>query len=86
MDASGGIVTDGCTAGPLSDWLNGIIEGCCDVHDVAYSKVISIADKVIADMALGLCAAQHGHPWAALLVVAGVTVGGWFFINWWRKK
>ena len=78
-------MTDGCTAGPLTDWLNGLIYSCCVAHDEAYSKVVSVWDKLVADGALTWCAVSNGHAVVAALVAVGVTLGGWFFIKWGRN-
>jgi LPXTG-motif cell wall-anchored protein len=66
---------DGCTL-----WFDGDWGRCCQLHDIAYSIGI---DKGIADIHLASCVAQTGHPAIALLMLLGVTLGGWAF---YRKK
>ena len=83
MDPSIDIVTDGCTAGPLSDYLNSLAYECCRAHDLAYAHGVTVADKFAADASLWLCVVQHGHPiWATLMLVA-VATAGWL---WWLRR
>lgn len=37
------IFHDGCTAGPLSGWLNGLVGACCDAHDAALDHSFDLA-------------------------------------------
>jgi len=70
---------DGCTL-----WFNGDWRACCDAHDAAYAVVSAPLDKVIADLDLARCVAETGHGLMALVMLAGVTLFGWFFIR--RRK
>jgi hypothetical protein len=69
--------TDGCSAFPDGTseqntlWLT-----CCTEHDLAYWKGGSYNDRVIADKRLQECVAQVGEPKIAMLMLAGVRVGG----------
>lgn len=77
------MITDGCTAGPLSDFFNSFAYDCCVIHDNAYRTGVDIAEKLSADANLWLCVAQHGHPvWATVMLIA-VTTFGWF---WWNRR
>ena len=78
-------MSDGCTAGPLSDWLNSLIYTCCVQHDEAYAKVQTVWDKLVADGGLVWCGLTGGHAVAAIVAGVGVTIGGWFFIKWGRN-
>lgn len=59
---------DGCTG-----WFDGTWRGCCDAHDLAYAMQL---DRLQADIALGWCVAQHGHPVMGLLMLVGVAAFG----------
>ena len=69
--------SDGCSAFPDGTlfeqelWLN-----CCIAHDYAYWKGGTYAERVEADLALESCVAQVGEPEVAVLMLAGVRVGG----------
>jgi hypothetical protein len=69
--------TDGCSAFPDGTfeqkelWLE-----CCTAHDYSYWKGGSYNDRVKADQALEQCVAKSGEPEIALLMLAGVRVGG----------
>lgn len=76
MDTGSGPVGDGCTL-----WIDGVWRACCDAHDLAYAKVAVPLDKIIADLDLARCVAGTGHGVVALVMLAGVTVFGWFFIR-----
>lgn len=77
------MITDGCTAGPLSDFLNTFAYACCQAHDEAYRNGVTIADKLYADGNLWLCVAQTGHPVWATVMLAAVATLGWF---WWNRR
>lgn len=69
--------SDGCSAFPEGTpaqkqlWLK-----CCTVHDFAYWQGGSYAQRERADEALRACVEQAGEPEIALLMLAGVRVGG----------
>ena len=69
--------SDGCSAfpdGTLDDkklWLK-----CCEAHDYAYWKGGTYKDRLKADQALKNCVASVGEEEIALLMLAGVRVGG----------
>src|SRR5690606_31175142 len=52
-------------------WLS-----CCVAHDYAYWKGGSYQDRLAADEALEACVSAVGEPEIALLMLAGVRVGG----------
>ncbi|WP_341503933.1 hypothetical protein [Gallaecimonas sp. GXIMD4217] len=69
--------SDGCSAfpdGTLAQqqlWL-----ACCTAHDRAYWQGGSYRQRLEADLALKSCVEQVGEPQIALLMLAGVRVGG----------
>ena len=69
--------SDGCSAfpdGTLAErelWLK-----CCTEHDYAYWKGGSYQQRVEADMQLKNCVAEVGEEAVALVMLAGVRVGG----------
>ena len=74
-------VSDGCSAFPDGTlkqnklWLS-----CCYDHDFAYWKGGSYQERLNADKALRYCVAEVGEPEIALLMLAGVRVGGTPFL------
>jgi len=68
---------DGCSAfpdGTLSQrtlWLQ-----CCTAHDRAYWQGATYAEREAADNALRDCVDAVGEPEIAVLMLAGVRVGG----------
>lgn len=67
---------NGCTG-----WFDGVWRHCCDAHDLDYALGV---DKLQADLALAACVTDTGHPIIALVMLAGVTLFGWFFYR--RRK
>ncbi|WP_370980861.1 FAD-binding oxidoreductase [Agaribacterium sp. ZY112] len=69
--------SDGCSAFPDGTfaqkqlWLR-----CCTEHDLAYWQGGSYAQRAQADAELRLCVAEVGEPEIAMLMLAGVRVGG----------
>jgi len=69
--------SDGCSSfpdGTLSQrelWLS-----CCTTHDVAYWKGGTYKQRKQADEELRMCVKEVGEPEIALLMLAGVRVGG----------
>ena len=69
--------SDGCSSFPDGTftqselWLN-----CCTAHDVAYWKGGTYNDRLTADNNLRMCVKEVGEPEIALLMLAGVRVGG----------
>ncbi|HHJ34827.1 MAG TPA: hypothetical protein ENJ87_03585 [Gammaproteobacteria bacterium] len=69
--------SDGCSAfpdGTLAQrqlWLD-----CCTEHDRAYWKGGTYEERLDADRQLRACVARVGEPEVALLMLAGVRVGG----------
>lgn len=69
--------TDGCSSFPdgtikqQSIWVN-----CCIRHDLAYWKGGTYDDRLKADKNLESCVAKIGEPEIALIMLAGVRVGG----------
>lgn len=69
--------SDGCSAFPDGTvkqnelWLS-----CCQKHDFDYWKGGSYQERLASDNALEACVAGVGEPEIALLMLAGVRVGG----------
>src|SRR5690606_32153716 len=69
--------SDGCshfpngTPGENQLWLE-----CCTAHDFAYWKGGTYLERLDADRELETCVARVGEPKIALLMLAGVRVGG----------
>jgi hypothetical protein len=69
--------SDGCSAFPDGTfaqqqlWLS-----CCERHDYDYWKGGTSAERLASDKALRICVAQVGQSEVALLMLAGVRVGG----------
>ena len=69
--------SDGCSAFPDGTmeqntlWLN-----CCTTHDLAYWQGGTYAEREHADNELRHCVTQLGEDEIALLMLAGVRVGG----------
>lgn len=70
-------VSDGCSGFPDGNfsqpqrWLL-----CCEAHDFDYWKGGSSAERLSSDHNLQKCVANLGHPTIAVLMFAGVRVGG----------
>ena len=73
--------SDGCSVFPDGTmaqkqlWLQ-----CCRVHDYKYWLGGTFADRLQADKALRQCVSKLGEPEIALLMLAGVRVGGTPFL------
>lgn len=74
-------MSDGCTAGPLSDLLNSFAYQCCVIHDQEYAAVLTPADKAMADWHLFTCTLGTGHVAWAIVMLLAVTLFGWLFIK-----
>jgi len=69
--------SDGCSSFPDGTfkqkelWLN-----CCEKHDFDYWKGGTYEDRVVSDNNLKQCVSEVGEPEVAVLMLAGVRVGG----------
>ncbi|WP_441004332.1 hypothetical protein [Pseudocolwellia agarivorans] len=69
--------SDGCSSFPNGTfqqkelWL-----ACCEKHDFDYWKGGTYEERVISDNNLKQCVSKVGEPEVALLMLAGVRVGG----------
>jgi hypothetical protein len=69
--------SDGCSAFPEGTfkqnqlWLN-----CCSAHDLSYWKGGTYNERIDADNTLKACVSLVGEPEIALIMLAGVRVGG----------
>jgi len=76
-DALKPFISDGCSSFP-----NGTFEqkelwlSCCQKHDFDYWQGGTYQQRLISDVALKVCVANVGEPEIALLMLAGVRVGG----------
>lgn len=69
--------SDGCSAFPDGTLeQNELWLACCTQHDFAYWQGGSYSEREAADMALKECVAALGEQEVALLMLAGVRVGG----------
>lgn len=69
--------SDGCSAFPDGTFeQNQLWLKCCTAHDYAYWKGGTYQQRVEADKALRRCVAAVGEEEIALLMLAGVRVGG----------
>lgn len=70
------VVYNGCDFFPPGSW-----DLCCNSHDEAFAIGGSFIDMVTANVSLGWCVAQT-NPFVSAVIIAGVSVGGWFFFEW----
>ena len=69
--------SDGCSNFPDGTFeQNTLWLSCCTAHDFAYWKGGTYKQRVDADLALEACVRQVGEEEIALLMLAGVRVGG----------
>lgn len=66
------IFHDGCTAGPLSTWLNGMIASCCDLHDAALDHSFDLGTFVSGNWQFATCVWAR-HPVLAPIVFLAVA-------------
>jgi hypothetical protein len=70
-------VSDGCSAFPDGTFAqNELWLSCCQEHDYAYWKGGTYQDRLASDKKLASCVSKVGEPEIALLMLAGVRVGG----------
>lgn len=69
--------TDGCSAFPDGTMKeNTLWLSCCTAHDYEYWKGGTYNQRLEADKSLKQCVATNGKPAIALLMLAGVRIGG----------
>ena len=69
--------SDGCSGFPNGTLLHQALWlDCCTVHDISYWKGGTYQERIDADRILKECVAKSGEPKIALLMLAGVRVGG----------
>lgn len=76
---------DGCTAGPLSEWLNGMIRVCCDAHDLALDAYYDLPTFMAGNAEFFGCVAAV-HPWLAPIVFAVVAGPIGLLLYWFGPK
>lgn len=64
------ILHDGCTAGPMSDWLNGMVGQCCMAHDLALDHGFDLMRFWQANTEFGACVAQTSPALAFVAFLA----------------
>lgn len=77
---------DGCTAGPLSDWLNRTVETCCDAHDSALDHTFDLNTFIQGNWDLLACVTAHGHPILALAMFIAVSGPVGLYLYFFGKK
>lgn len=74
-------VSDGCSAFPDGTFQqNKLWLSCCYEHDHSYWKGGTYQERLESDKELKLCVSKVGEPEIALLMLAGVRVGGTPFL------
>jgi len=69
--------SDGCSSFPDGTLVQkNLWFDCCKQHDFAYWQGGTKAQRLTADKVLKRCVAKVGEPQIALLMLAGVRVGG----------
>lgn len=69
--------SDGCSSFPDGTFEhNKLWLSCCQKHDFDYWKGGTYQQRLVSDQALKMCVANVGEPEIALLMLAGVRVGG----------
>lgn len=66
-----------CTFFPEGNW-----NSCCVGHDYAYADGGNLKDKVKADLALYKCVKAKGHPFVGMIMLTGLSIGGYFRFRW----
>ena len=73
--------SDGCSSFPDGTYQqNQLWLECCKEHDFAYWQGGTYQQRLDADKALEKCVAKVGEPEIALVMLAGVRVGGTPFL------
>ncbi|PCJ30826.1 MAG: hypothetical protein COA99_17725 [Moraxellaceae bacterium] len=73
--------TDGCSAFPNGTFKqNTLWLACCTDHDLAYWQGGSYKERLAADQSLKACVEQVGEAEIAIVMLAGVRVGGTPFL------
>lgn len=74
-------ISDGCSAFPDGTFKqNELWLSCCYEHDYAYWKGGTYQERLESDKVLESCVSDVGEPEIALLMLAGVRVGGTPFL------
>lgn len=69
--------SDGCSVFPDGTYQqNQLWLSCCEAHDYAYWKGGTYQQRNLADQELQHCVGQVGEPGIAMIMLAGVRVGG----------
>ena len=76
-DELNAFASDGCSDFPDGNLAHKTLwRNCCISHDLAYWLGGTYAERQAADEALQSCVAETGEPEIAVLMLAGVRVGG----------
>jgi len=76
---------DGCTGGPISGWLDGMIRACCDAHDRALDHTTDLATFIAANNDFFWCV-WHVKPWLAGAAFAAVAGPVGLALYWFGPK
>jgi hypothetical protein len=69
--------SDGCSSFPDGTYeRNELWLPCCTAHDLAYWQGGTYEERVTADESLQQCVEEAGEPALAVIMLAGVRVGG----------
>lgn len=77
---------DGCTAGPLSNWLNGMIGLCCDAHDLALDHSTDVWTFVRANIDFAACVSHVSGSLAVVVLIAVSGPVGWALYRFGPKQ
>jgi hypothetical protein len=85
--------SDGCTAGPLTDYLNTFACQCCKVHDSKWTDDATLVDLLKANVKWAGCVARtkpkwRGALWAVIgfLILSTVGIVRHRLIAAWRRR
>jgi len=67
-------------------WWDGVWKACCDAHDIDYSRAGDFIDFVNANIKMGSCIWDTGHPLMAIVMTFGVMIGGFFVFRFVKLK
>lgn len=79
------IFHDGCTAGPLSGWLDGMVGLCCELHDAALNHSFDLATFAAGNWDFATCV-WGVQPWLAPLVFLAVAGPVGVALYWFGPK
>ena len=73
---------NGCTGGPLSDFLNSMFQACCDRHDYDLSWTRNLADFIAGNLEFARCTFEISPVWGGIVSIAvGTPLALWYFLT-----